>query len=207
MLRDTLVGLIEPMRAARELNPLALFTEQKRPSDDRPPCLENPRPEGTESTLTENAASPFHAEPKHGRLLEDCISKAGVRQEYCAWDNVVKCFPNDFGQSRNPSKEERWSCAPYLFRNIEKHDPKVIIPLGNIALFALTGLKGITKYRGQRFIRRIGSKDRVIVPSFHPASALRGQAGNKDFITQDILHAWRIANAHPSQPPSLFPPS
>jgi hypothetical protein len=64
MLRDTLVGLIEPMRAARELNPLALFTEQKRPSDDRPPCLENPRPEGTESTLTENAASPFHAEPK-----------------------------------------------------------------------------------------------------------------------------------------------
>jgi|ERR1039458_9557525 DNA polymerase len=142
-----------------------------------------------------------------GRLLEDCISKAGVRQEYCAWDNVVKCFPNDFGQIRNPSKEERWSCAPYLFRNIEKHDPKVIIPLGNIALFALTGLKGITKYRGQRFIRRIGSKDRVIVPSFHPASALRGQAGNKDFITQDILHAWRIANAHPSQPPSLFPPS
>src|ERR1019366_7196202 len=65
MLRDTLVGLIEPMRAARELNPLALFTEQKRPSDDRPPCLENPRPEGTESTLTENASSPFHAEPKH----------------------------------------------------------------------------------------------------------------------------------------------
>jgi hypothetical protein len=64
MLRDTLVGLIEPMRAARELNPLALFTEQKKPSDDRPPCLENPRPEGTESTLTENAASPFHAEPK-----------------------------------------------------------------------------------------------------------------------------------------------
>src|ERR1035437_4944670 len=68
MLRDTLVGLIEPMRAARELNPLALFTEQKRPSDDRPPCLENPRPEGTESTLTENAASPFHAEPKHSHL-------------------------------------------------------------------------------------------------------------------------------------------
>jgi len=29
MLRDNLAGLIEPMRAARELNPLALFTEQK----------------------------------------------------------------------------------------------------------------------------------------------------------------------------------
>ena len=49
MLRDNLAGLIDPMRAARELNLLALFTEQKKSSDDRPPCLENPRPEGAES--------------------------------------------------------------------------------------------------------------------------------------------------------------
>jgi hypothetical protein len=40
---------------------------KEKPSDDRPPCLENPRPEGAECTLTENAASPFHAEPKHIR--------------------------------------------------------------------------------------------------------------------------------------------
>jgi hypothetical protein len=30
-----------------------------------PQCLENPRPAGAESTLTDNAASPFHAEPRH----------------------------------------------------------------------------------------------------------------------------------------------
>ena len=64
MLRDNLVGLIEPMLSARA-HPLALCTEWKQSSDDRPPCLENPRPEGAESTLTENATSPFHAEPKH----------------------------------------------------------------------------------------------------------------------------------------------
>jgi hypothetical protein len=46
--------------------PLALYNyTDKKPSDDRPRCLENPRPEGAESTLTENAASPFPAEPKH----------------------------------------------------------------------------------------------------------------------------------------------
>jgi hypothetical protein len=64
MLRDNLVGLIEPMLSSAGANPLALCTARKKPSDDRPPCLENPRPEGAESTLTENAASPFHAEPK-----------------------------------------------------------------------------------------------------------------------------------------------
>src|SRR6266487_413929 len=65
MLRDNLVRLIEPMLVSAGANPLALCTARKKPSDDRPPCLENPRPEGAESTLTENAPSPFHAEPRH----------------------------------------------------------------------------------------------------------------------------------------------
>jgi len=64
MLRDNLVGLIEPMLSSAGAYPLALCTEWKQSSDDRPPCLENPRPEGAESTLTENACSPFHAEPR-----------------------------------------------------------------------------------------------------------------------------------------------
>ena len=64
MLRDNLVGLIEPMFSSAGANPLALFPATEGSSDDRPPCLENPRPEGAESTLMENVASPFHAEPK-----------------------------------------------------------------------------------------------------------------------------------------------
>ena len=67
MLRDNLVRLIEPMLSSAGAYTLALGTARKQSSDDRPPCLENPRPEGAESTLTENAASPFHAEPKHLR--------------------------------------------------------------------------------------------------------------------------------------------
>ena len=70
MLRDNLAGLIEPMRAARELDPLALFTEQKKSSDDRPQdALQIPAPKGRNLTLTENAASPFHAEPRHLRVV------------------------------------------------------------------------------------------------------------------------------------------
>ena len=54
MLRDNLVGLIKPRFSRAGANPLALCTARKKSSDDRPPCLENPRPEGAESTLTEN---------------------------------------------------------------------------------------------------------------------------------------------------------
>ena len=63
MLRDNLVGLIEPMRSSAGADPLALCI-QKQASDDRSPCLENPRPEGAESSLTENVTSPFQAEPE-----------------------------------------------------------------------------------------------------------------------------------------------
>jgi hypothetical protein len=70
MLRDNLAGLIEPMRAARELDPLALFPEQKKSSDDRPQdTLKIPAPKGRNLTLTENAASPFHVEPRQIRYL------------------------------------------------------------------------------------------------------------------------------------------
>jgi hypothetical protein len=59
------IATMVPVSARRY--PLALCTEWKQSSDDRPPCLENPRPKGAESTLTENAATSFHAEPRHER--------------------------------------------------------------------------------------------------------------------------------------------
>jgi hypothetical protein len=62
MLRDNLVGLIEPMRISAGVDPLALNIQA---SDDRSSYLENPRPEGAESSLTENVTSPFQAEPAH----------------------------------------------------------------------------------------------------------------------------------------------
>ncbi len=66
MLRDNLVGLIEPMRNSAGVDPPVLdIRNQKQASDDSSLCLENPRPEGAESSLTENVTSPFQAEPTH----------------------------------------------------------------------------------------------------------------------------------------------
>jgi hypothetical protein len=42
----------------------ALHVDGRKSSDDRPSCLENLRPAGAKSTLTENASSPFHAEAR-----------------------------------------------------------------------------------------------------------------------------------------------
>ena len=66
MLRDNLVELIEPMRNSAGAGLLALgICQQKPASDDSLSCLENPRPEGAESSLTDYVTSPFPAEPRH----------------------------------------------------------------------------------------------------------------------------------------------
>src|SRR6266480_2499236 len=69
MLRDNLVGLIEPMPTARENDGSSLalsIHKQRQASDDRSSCLKNPRPAGAESSLTERTTSPFQTEPRHG---------------------------------------------------------------------------------------------------------------------------------------------
>jgi len=58
------------MSSSAGCSSLALHTDdQKESSDDRPACLENPRPAGAESTLTENVASPYQAEPRQYHQL------------------------------------------------------------------------------------------------------------------------------------------
>jgi hypothetical protein len=64
MLRDNLAGLIEPMFSSGGANPPALCTARKKSWTIDPHALKNRHTEGAESTLTENAASPFHAEPR-----------------------------------------------------------------------------------------------------------------------------------------------
>src|ERR1035438_4656920 len=48
--------------AGRGSSPFALCPKTYRIG--RPSCLENPRPEGAEYSLTESAPSPFHADPE-----------------------------------------------------------------------------------------------------------------------------------------------
>jgi hypothetical protein len=66
MLRDTLAGLIEPILCGAGVHQSRACSSPRciRHRTIDPQCRENPRPEGAESTLTENARSPCHAEPK-----------------------------------------------------------------------------------------------------------------------------------------------
>lgn len=102
-----------------------------------------------------------------GQKLDEMIAAMGLGREQVYIANVVKCRPPG---NRTPLPDEARACWPYLERQIEVIQPKVIVVLGNAAAKMLLDTPvGITKLRGQW--QRFGAID--VMPTFHPAYLLR----------------------------------
>jgi DNA polymerase len=105
-----------------------------------------------------------------GKLLDKLLAGIGLDRSRVYIANTVKCRPPG---NRDPMPEEKQACEPYLFRQIELIQPKVIATLGNHATKQLTGKQhGITRVHGQPQQIRLGSRDVLLYPLYHPAAAL-----------------------------------
>jgi uracil-DNA glycosylase len=103
-----------------------------------------------------------------GQLLDRLLGEIGLDRSRAAIVNVIKCRPPG---NRDPLPDEIESCKPYLDAQIDHMQPHVIVTLGNFATrFILEEQVGITRARGRRYDRR----GAVVIPTFHPAAALRG---------------------------------
>jgi DNA polymerase len=73
-------------------------------------------------------------------------------------------------------------------------DPTVVVTLGNFSSKLLLGTDvGITKLRGQAY--RFGEPERHLVPTFHPAAALRGGADVLARMRADLALAGMLVEA------------
>lgn len=103
-----------------------------------------------------------------GQLLDRILAAIDLSREEVYIANVVKCRPPS---NRNPSRQEAVACLPYLYRQIELINPRIIVLLGSVALQNLINPDArITKMRGQWLESKSGIK---IMPTFHPAAVLR----------------------------------
>jgi len=103
-----------------------------------------------------------------GQLLTRLVEGIGLTRADVYIANVVKCRPPG---NRDPLPLEIDSCRPYLERQLELVDPRVVVTLGNFATKLLLATKdGITKLRGQEFPFGDGA---VLIPVLHPAAVLR----------------------------------
>ena len=106
---------------------------------------------------------------RSGKLLDRLLDEElGIDRSAVYIANVVKCRPPD---NRDPRPEEITACRPYLTEQVSLIAPRVVVTLGNFATKLLLDTdQGITKLRGASY--PVG--DTVLVPTFHPAAALRG---------------------------------
>jgi uracil-DNA glycosylase family 4 len=125
-----------------------------------------------------------------GALLDEALESAGIRRSDCYLTNVVKVRPphNDISQLPliGRTLEE---FLPGLYEEIKVIQPNCILAVGNTALTALTGFKGIQKYRGS--ILYSSAVNCKVVPCLHPALLLHKEIAWKEFawIKFDIARA------------------
>jgi uracil-DNA glycosylase len=106
-----------------------------------------------------------------GAFLTELLEGIGLQREGVFIANVLKCRPPG---NRDPQPEEIDSCRPYLERQVELIQPRVIATLGNFSTKLLTGKPaGITKVRGIPQEHLIGGRHLFLLPLFHPAAGLR----------------------------------
>src|SRR5580698_10266788 len=101
-----------------------------------------------------------------GQLLNQMIQGIGWRREQVYISNIVKRRPPD---NRDPLPSEIEAYKPYLTRQIEIIDPKVIVALGRFSMNYFLPAAKITRDHGRVF----NVDGRLIYPVYHPAAALR----------------------------------
>lgn len=131
------------------------------------------------------AGEPFVG--RSGKLLDRLVKEElGLDRSSCYIANVVKCRPP---QNRDPRPEEIEACKPYLERQIELIDPLVVVTLGNFAARVLLETQvGIRRLRGNAYPYRRGH----VVPTYHPAAALRSGGEVVAEMRADLVRAKRL---------------
>ncbi len=102
-----------------------------------------------------------------GKLLDDMLAMFELDRSQVYIANIVKCRPPG---NRDPLPEERDACYPWLKRQLELVDPKLVVCLGRIAAMRFIDSNyRISQQHGQ-WIERDGREYTAI---FHPAALLR----------------------------------
>ena len=115
-----------------------------------------------------------------GKLLNELLQSAGLSRSQVYIANVIKCRPPN---NRDPEPDEVDTCMPFLLRQIEMINPKVVCTLGRWATETLLGRKvGITKIRGHA----VRTEKLTIFPLLHPAAALH-QGSLMEPLREDFL--------------------
>ena len=113
-----------------------------------------------------------------GQFLEQLLGSIGLERTDVFIANVVKSRPPG---NRDPLPEEIAACAPWLTKQLEIVQPKLIVTLGRYSMSKYLPGTAISKVHGQS--RKVAGT--WVVPMYHPAAALH-QGSLRRTIEEDF---------------------
>jgi len=115
-----------------------------------------------------------------GKFLDELLESVGFKREDVYISNVVKYRPPE---NRDPTKEEKEQCMPWLQMEISIIKPKIIVPLGRHALSHFFPKLTIGDAHGKP--QKL-SDDLTIFPIYHPAAAMHN-GGLRQSLYDDFM--------------------
>ena len=104
-----------------------------------------------------------------GRILDELLSHIKLNRDDVYITNIVKDRPTN---NRDPKKDEIELYAPFLDRQLEIIQPKIVVTLGRFSMEYIIKRYGneddllpISKIHG----KKLKGKDFIILPLYHPA--------------------------------------
>lgn len=115
-----------------------------------------------------------------GKNLDEFMKILELNREEIYITNVVKFRPYKINKktqsisNRPPTKEEIKISEPFLKKELEILNPKLVVSLGNVPLKCLTGDESATigEYHGKPLEINFTGKTIILFPLYHPASII-----------------------------------
>ena len=129
-----------------------------------------------------------------GRLLGAMLFAIGLSREEVFITNTVKCRPPG---NRDPEPAETERCGPFLDRQIDLVEPRVILAVGRVAAQAILDTQDpLGRLRGREHPYPRGGRRVPVVVTYHPAYLLRTPTAKRS-AWEDLCLARSIAGRSP----------
>lgn len=135
--------------------------------------------------LEDETGRPFVG--RSGQLLDRVLAEVGLPRPQVAVLNTVKCRPPG---NRVPTREESSNCRPWTGAQLDVLQPDLVVTLGLTSATWFLGRTTLAAVRGR--VHEVG--DRRVLPTYHPAAALRGGPNGEAMrlLREDLALAARL---------------
>jgi DNA polymerase len=116
---------------------------------------------------------------RSGQLFIATLAEVGYPRESVYISNIVKIRPPD---NRDPLPNEIAAFKPFLDREIQILQPKLIITLGRFSMAKFLPEVKISQVHGRLHKVKWNDQPLYILPMYHPAAALRNPKMKESFV-------------------------